>query len=335
MKKTILPLTLVIIIFSLIVSCVPYRKYQELQKLKDQVDQENKLMKNEMQNSVSQSDELKSKSELLQKKINGLQNDTMIMGTSLRKMSVNYDQLYRTYDQLLQKNNMLVSGNIAETEKLTNKLTQSQEELLRKEDALKKLEVDLGKQKDELEKAKQELINTQKRLVELERILARKDSVVKVLKQKVSEALLGFENNGLTVNIKNGKVYVSMDEKLLFASASTVVGTKGIEALKSLAQVLVSNPDISVLIEGHTDNIPYKGTGGVKDNWDLSVIRATSIVKILASKGVSPKRMTAAGRGEFYPIDDNSIKEGRARNRRTEIILTPKLDELFQIIETN
>ena len=334
MKKIILPLVLIFTAASLIISCVPYRKYQELQTQKDQLDQENKIMKNELQNNTSQADELKSKAEQLQKKVNGLQNDTMIMGTSLRKMSINYDQLYKTYDQLLQKNQIIVSGNIAETEKLTNKLSQSQEELLRKEDALKKLEADLNKQKEELEKSKAELFTTQKRLVELERILARKDSVVKVLKQKVSDALLGFENNGLTVNIKNGKVYVSMDEKLLFASASTVVGPKGVEALKSLAAVLVANPDISVLIEGHTDNVPYKGSGGVKDNWDLSVARATSIVRILVDEyKIDPKRLTASGKGEFAPRANNSTPEGRAANRRTEIILSPKLDIIMNLLK--
>jgi chemotaxis protein MotB len=166
--------------------------------------------------------------------------------------------------------------------------------------------------------------------------LNKKDSTVKELKAKVMDALTGYEGKGLTIAQKNGKIYVSLDESLLFASGSFTVDPKGVEAIKKLAKVLETNSDINVLIEGHTDNVPFTSTGALKDNWDLSAMRATAIVKIITKNStVDPKRLTAAGKSQYDPIGSNDTKEGRATNRRTEIILTPKLDELFQIIETN
>jgi chemotaxis protein MotB len=147
--------------------------------------------------------------------------------------------------------------------------------------------------------------------------------------------LLGFQDNGLTVSTKNGKVYVSLEERLLFESGSTVVDAKGVDALKKLAKVLEREEDINVLIEGHTDNVPIK-SASIKDNWDLSVLRATSIVRIITSNSkVDPRNLTAAGRGEYFPIDKANTPEARRKNRRTEIIITPNLDELFKIIGSN
>ncbi len=171
---------------------------------------------------------------------------------------------------------------------------------------------------------------------ELKAVLARKDSAVLALKAKVQDALLGFENNGLTIEQKNGKVYVSLDESLLFASGKYDIEKKGKEALNSLGAVLEKNSDVNVLVEGHTDNVPYNGSGILKDNWDLSVKRATSVVKIILEKNdINAQRLTAAGRADYIPIASNDTKEGRAANRRTEIILTPKLDELMKLLESN
>ncbi len=158
---------------------------------------------------------------------------------------------------------------------------------------------------------------------------------VNALKKAVSDALVGFENNGLTVTKKNGKVYVSMEEKLLFASGSTVVDSKGEGALKEIAKVLEKNADINVLIEGHTDNVPISG-GAIKDNWDLSVLRATSVVRILTKHAdIDPTRLTPAGRGPYLPVDNANSTDARRKNRRIEIILSPKLDELFKGIGEN
>ena len=172
-------------------------------------------------------------------------------------------------------------------------------------------------------------------MAELEAILKSKDDAANELKKKLSDALFNFEGKGLTITQKNGKVYVSMDESLLFASGSIAVEEKGIEALKKVAKVLEQSKDINVLIEGHTDDVAMSGKGEIKDNWDLSVLRATSIVKIISkNSSVDPKRLTAAGCGENFPIDPGKTPEARKKNRRTEIILTPKLDELFKVLET-
>ena len=155
---------------------------------------------------------------------------------------------------------------------------------------------------------------------------------MKALRQKVSDALLSFQGNGLTVSMKNGKVYVSLEERLLFESGSTIVDSKGVDALRNIAKLLEKENDINVLVEGHTDNVPIK-SATIKDNWDLSVLRATSIIRIImANSKIDAKRLTAAGKGEFFPIDKANTPEARRKNRRTEIILSPKLDELFEIL---
>jgi chemotaxis protein MotB len=170
----------------------------------------------------------------------------------------------------------------------------------------------------------------------MQKILDRQDSTLIALRTKVADALRGYENNGLTIVNKNGKIYVSLDEKLLFSSGSWQVDPKGVEALKKIAKVLENNTDINVMVEGHTDNVPYRGSGQIKDNWDLSVMRATAIVNVLVMNSkISPSRIIAAGRSEYIPVDVANTTEARAKNRRTEIILTPKLDKLFQIIESN
>ena len=229
-----------------------------------------------------------------------------------------------------------MEGNLADTKKISGELQLTQEQLLKKQDELKLLEAQLNAQKKSLEELNLELQKREARVAELEGILKKKDDAVNDLKKKLSDALFGFEGKGLTITQKNGKVYVSMDESLLFASGSTTVEAKGVEALKKVAKVLEQNADINILIEGHTDDVPMVGKGDIKDNWDLSVMRATSIVKIITKNStVDPRRLTAAGRGEYFPIDTAKSADARKKNRRTEIILTPKLDELFKVLETN
>lgn len=190
---------------------------------------------------------------------------------------------------------------------------------------LDKLSTDLGN--------KQAALNQKDaRLRQLEAILMRQDSVLSVLNNSVKNALLGFNPDELTVEMKNGKVYVSLSDKLLFKSGDANVEAKGKEALKKLADVLNKNPDVSIAIEGHTDNVPIK-TAIYKDNWDLSTARATNVVRLLSMEyGMSAQRLTASGKGEYFPVADNSTPEGKAKNRRTEIVLSPKLDVLMKLI---
>lgn len=179
------------------------------------------------------------------------------------------------------------------------------------------------------------LFHREKRLTELEQRIAANEKAMNTLKQSLSDALLNFEGKGLTVEQRNGKVYVSMENKLLFDSGSWTVGPQGTKAIAQLAGVLQDNPDIDVLIEGHTDNVPYTGKGPLSGNWDLSTKRATSIVTLLLENDqVLPQNLTAAGRGEFLPVGPNTSPQGRAANRRIEVILSPKLNEITQLLKT-
>ncbi len=199
----------------------------------------------------------------------------------------------------------------------------------------KTLGENLNMSKSQIERLNADLKAREQRLAELQRILDEKDKAVANLRTRVSNALLGFNDKDLTINVRNGKVYVSLAEQLLFNSGSTKVDPKGVDALRKLAAVLKEQQDVNVVVEGHTDDVPIsKGTVGMQDNWDLSVLRATEITRILTTAGVDPHRVTPSGRSKYVPLDEATTKEARQKNRRTEIILTPKLDELFQILET-
>ena len=229
----------------------------------------------------------------------------------------------------------LIKGNVNETRKLLTELKIAQENLQKKEDLLRQLEQNLDAKKASLDEMSFELEKRNTRMTELEQILDAQKKIVQDLKNKVSDALLGFENKGLTVTMKNGKVYVSLDEKLLFKSASWEIDANGRNALKNLSGVLEKNPDIQITIEGHTDNVPFNPAGGqLKDNWDLSVKRATTVVRVLLEgSNIDPKRLTASGRSQYMPVENNNTADSRQKNRRTEIILTPDLTELYKIID--
>ena len=208
-------------------------------------------------------------------------------------------------------------------------------DLLMKEDRLRELEESASQKMIDLERLRAKLEERNQRLVELERILNEKDAQMKRLRDAISSALYGFEKEGLSVHIKNGMVYVSMEEKLLFQTGSIEVDPRGVQALKTLAGVLEDNPGIMITIEGHTDDVPVRTNPSFKDNWDLSVKRATSIVRILlGNSSIDPTRLIASGRGEYLPVDHSGTAEARQKNRRTEIILTPRLDELYRLIES-
>lgn len=325
-----------VLIITSLFSCVPQRKLEEEQAKRKSCETELAELKTKSQSFETLLTEANKSIADNTKAINGLQKDTSILGTSYRGLTTKYDKLNQINEQLLDKYNRLLEGNLADTRKLSGELQTTQEQLLKKEDELKKLAAELEAKRKNLEELTAELKKREARVAELEAILKSKDDATNELKKKLSDALLGFEGKGLTITQKNGKVYVSMDESLLFASGSTIVEAKGVDALKKVAKVLDQNTDINVLIEGHTDDVPMAGKGDIKDNWDLSVMRATSIVKIITkNSNVDPKRLTAAGRGEYFPIDPAKTPDARKKNRRTEIILTPKLDELLKVLEAN
>lgn len=242
------------------------------------------------------------------------------MKKTVESLNTSISKKTQSYDSLTNKYNDLISKNISESEQYSLAIKQKTEELSQKSALLFDKE--------------QLLLEREKSLKELQKIIDRQDSITKKLNAVIRNALLGFKSDELSVEVKNGKVYVSMSDKLLFKSGSAAIEDKGIQAIKLLADVLNKNNDIDILIEGHTDNLPIK-TPVYQDNWDLSVARATSIVRILTDTyKVTPTRLTASGKGEYAPRANNATAEGRAKNRRTEIILSPKLDEIMNLLKS-
>ncbi len=329
-------IAIAILSISFLAACIPAKKVEDITRKKEICEEQRAALEEANRKLDEDFTEVNEKYQDLLKNHKSLMTDTTVHGRSLRLMTKNYDQLNETYELLLSKNRELLEGREIESANMFKNLTQSQESLRERTMALEEAKIKLDAKEKNLAQLKAELERREERVDELEGVLARKDSAVLALKAKVQDALLGFENNGLTIEQKNGKVYVSLDESLLFASGKYDIEKKGKEALHNLGAVLEKNADVNVLVEGHTDNVPLNGSGVLKDNWDLSVKRATSVVKIVLEKNkVDAKRLTAAGRADFVPIATNDTREGRAKNRRTEIILTPKLDELFKLLENN
>jgi chemotaxis protein MotB len=322
---------------SFLIACVPQKKFQELQSAYDKCQEDNENFKSKIQKLEASLESEKMTNKDLQDQLADLEAENRQLQDLYDQTKLTYDKLSTSYDLLSENKNRMLAENANETKRLIEQLEATQRSLQGKEDTLKKLETDLNEKEHRLDLLNTELAQREKRVQELENMLARKDSAVAAIKKRVQDALLGFENNGLTIEQRNGKVYVSLEESLLFALGKYEVDAKGVEVLKKLAKVLEQNPDINITVEGHTDNIPYRGSGDIKDNWDLSVRRATAVLKIITeNSSVDPTRLTASGRGEYIPLDDSNTKEGRQKNRRTEIILVPKLDELYDFLnETN
>ena len=341
MKKNIF---IIVLTGLLLGSCVPQRKLEECQDKQKACENELAALKTSAQVNEAKVKDLTDQVTKNQRELEGLKRDTNVLGTNYRILTVKYDKLNQLNDELMEKLGKQLSSSEKDNAKLSNDLQNTQTQLLKKQDELNALSAQLSalsltlnKQKQSLDSLSVQLQLREKRVNELESILKQKDQAAADLKKKLSDALYNFENKGLTITQKNGKIYVSMDESLLFASGKTAVEPKGIEALKNLAKVLDQNPDINIMVEGHTDDVPMHGNGEIKDNWDLSVMRATSVTKIIlqSSPGIDQRRISAAGRGEFFPLDPAKTNDARKKNRRTEIILTPKLDELLKVLGSN
>jgi chemotaxis protein MotB len=314
-------------------SCVPASKLTEEQNRRKDCEAQLAAAKAADNACETRQTELNAKLSLLQNEVTGLQQDTTMYGSQQRQTAAMYDKLNAVNEELLASYNKLMTGNELSSKKISGQLQLTQSELLEKEDQLNTLQDKLNKEKGHLDSLNTKLQEREARVGELEKILNSKDAALDSLKKRITDALLGFADKGISVYEKNGKVYVSMEEALLFPSGSTQVQPEGIDALNKLAQALESNPDIDVMVEGHTDDVPMNGKGDIKDNWDLSVMRATSIVKILLNDAkIDPTRLMASGVSEYDPVDPAKTKEARQKNRRTDIILTPKLSELFKIL---
>ncbi|PSR05987.1 MAG: hypothetical protein BRD49_02805 [Bacteroidetes bacterium SW_10_40_5] len=326
-----------------LIACVPQRKVEDLRKDKaalqkelDTCNMELKTLKSDYKELNQSYKEKISELQDVQKQAEKLAKDTSLMGNSIRKLKNLNDQLNRTYEKLIKNNKELLSDKAEKTQNLIKDLNNLRAELKEKEQKLLDREAELQNRNNELDTLRDDLMKREKRVKELESVLTRKDSIVKSLKKTISDALYGFRDSGLSVEMKNSKVYVSLQERLLFESGQYNIDKEGEEALMEIANVLKNKPSINIMVEGHTDDQKLIGGSDIKDNWELSVLRATEVVRILENKGgVAPDRLIAAGRGPYAAVAEGDTPEARRKNRRTEIILTPKLDELFQIMETN
>lgn len=291
--------TLIILTLSLS-SCVSNRVFNDLESryagLKDNYNRQTKSIEN-----------LNAEIKDLTEKFVHLETTLEATEDRLNLKQQNIEKLESSLDLLKQNSESALKDRIAENETLLEKIADRENEL----------------------------VDRMARVDELEGLIAEQQQAMRNLKEKISDALLNFEDKGLTVEARDGKVYVSMENKLLFRSGSWRVESEGQKAISSLASVLADNPDIAVLIEGHTDNVPYVGKGELEGNWDLSTKRATAIVnQLLENPDILPQNLTAAGRGEYLPIAPNSTREGRTANRRIEVVLSPQLDEIKQILNT-
>lgn len=308
----------VLLITILLAACVPQKKYNELMALKLQNESDLAERSEQLNNANRNIAELDAR-------VKQLMDDTTQLGEDIRNRNKKLSELESQYSQLdTHYKNLLSSSG-----RLNREVAQQSEQLLALRESLEQTR----RLNDSLS---QDLQEREKKVKELENILANKEKAVQDLRNRIQNALLNFKENDLTVQVKNGKVYVSLAEQLLFASGSIDVDPKGQQALAQLAQAIKDQKDLNIMVEGHTDNVPIsRKSQYMQDNWDLSVMRATSITKILTRNGVSPNQIVASGRGEFTPVAANDTPQNKAKNRRTEIIITPNLDELFKILEAN
>ncbi|MDI1318415.1 OmpA family protein [Flavobacterium sp.] len=308
-------------ILTMMSSCVSKKIYNDLENKYTDLKKENRVMTDENDELRKANAEFDSVNRALMADLEKTQAERAKLQADCTATSNNLKTLQDSYAALEKNSNDALQTNMSKNRDLLAQLDAKEKSLAAEQDRLNKLNA--------------ELASNTKRLNELESMIAAKDAAMKRLKDTLSKALNAFEGKGLTVEVKNGKVYVSMENKLLFGTGSWAVGAEGRRAVVEVGKVLAQNPDITVLIEGHTDNDKILGTigGGIESNWDLSTKRATAIVNILAENaGIKKQNLTAAGRGEFAPIMSNDTQEGKAKNRRIEVILTPKLDEISRML---
>ncbi|MFK7757042.1 MAG: OmpA family protein [Flavobacteriales bacterium] len=311
-------------------SCVPNRKYQELTAEKNTVESDNIALREANEDLTTKYNETMSENDMLDEKLKGLKSDTTILGTSLRHMTEKYDKINQLNEIMTAKSSALLQESIDENKELLAELDITRQALLTKEDLLNVLEADLNEKEANLNQISSDLEEKAQRVSELEELLEAQQSAVNSLRDKVEQALLGFTGDGLTIEKKNGKVYVSLEANLLFPSGSTVINAEGKQALIELAKAIQDQSDLEIIVEGHTDTDKMSSASHPKDNWELSVLRATSVVKLMTSNStLDPKILSASGKSEYVPVNPSD----KSKNRRIEIILSPNLDELFQIIE--
>lgn len=325
MKKTYL---IGILALTTLSACVPARKYEDLKAKAEKCEEELLALKTQNEKSLSENTELSERLKKSQKEIIETQTELSDIKRRFADKEDQYVKLEELYDKVLSRYDRLLASTSTENTQLSSSLELTKADLQKKEDQLNLLGKDLESLRKKLEEKEKALELREKRIKELEELIAQKDAAVNALKEKVSNALMAFKDKGLTIEQKNGKVYVSLEAKLLFPSGSTKVDSKGKVAIVELAKVLENEKDLEVVVEGHTDTDKLSSSTHPKNNWELSVLRATAVVEIMTeNSSISPKILSAAGRSEYLPVS-----EDKAKNRRIEVILTPNLDKLFEII---
>lgn len=308
-----------LLVLALTTSCVSKKMYTELENKFAELKKENRKLQDEGEDCAKEKADLDMAYNSLKEELAKTKADRDKFLADYTATDKNLKTLQASYSALEKNSDDALKTNMDKNRELLSQLEAKQRALAAEQAKFDKLKGDLQA--------------SSARLAELEGLMAAKEASMKKLKETLSKALNSFEGKGLTVQQKNGKVYVSMENKLLFSSGSWAVGAEGRRAVVEVGKVLGANPDISVLIEGHTDDDAYGGSGPIADNWDLSTKRATAIVSILSeNKSINKQNLTAAGRSEYAPLMSNSTAEGKAKNRRIEIILTPKLDEISKML---
>ncbi|WP_299250133.1 OmpA family protein [uncultured Lacinutrix sp.] len=311
--------TVIALLLLVATSCVSPKVYKNLEDKYAALKKENRSLQDDYNDLLKAKTKADNELKFTKEDFDSTTADKNLLDANYKALVKEHKNLKASYDALESNSSSAIAANSKKNRELLAQL-EAKEQALASENA-------------RLEQLKKELEARSNRVAELESVIAAKDAAMTSLKNAISNALTDFEGKGLTIEQRNGKVYVSMENKLLFNSGSWAVGVEGKKAVKQLGNVLGDNPEIAVLIEGHTDNAPYSGSGQIKGNWDLSTKRATAIVEILReNNNINPENLTAAGRGEFLPIASNDTAEGKAKNRRIEVILTPKLDEISKLL---
>ncbi len=299
------------------------KQFEELQASCEEIDKENTELRLNSQDSEIELTELKGQIATLQEAREILAADTARMGRFVSEAEDELSRLRELNDALTDQNGGRLAALNEENRVLLEDVGRIRTELQTREDALLALEADLAQRSADLEARSA-------RVEELESLLEAREKAAEVLRKRLQSALLGFEGNGLTVEQRDGKVYVSLEAQLLFASGSAIVDDGGREILKKLGDVIATQSDLEIIIEGHTDTDKLTSTTIPRNNWELSVLRSTAVLDIImAQPGVDPSVLTASGRGEYHPVDP----EDKAKNRRIEVILAPNLDALFDILD--
>ena len=324
-------LSLALIVAIGFVGCVPQRKFAEVKTAKDESDAENIELQRKLDNISATTKEQGTTIETLKKSVSKLNEDTLLYGKEYRRLRVMYDKVNDLNNELLSKNEKLYNNSLEENKKLLRDLERAKEALQVKEDSLYKLEKSVKEKQAALAKAQKDLFDREIKIKELDSLLQAQRSASEMLKAKLEAALLNYKNKGISVREENGKVYVSMEAQLLFPSGKTDINPDGKAAIIQLAKIIQDEKDLNITVEGHTDTDKINSAGLIpRDNWELSVLRSTEVIKLITSNStIDPTQLSASGRSEYHPLD----AEDKARNRRIEIILEPNLKELYNIIK--